>query len=172
MSSFLGRGRDVDDRLGLAEELGPAEIRDCSCEVKASVLDEDISRDDFCLFAGLGAPYKGASFADVFLCDIILKVTMVSRFFDWCGVKKVPTVAGAAVAPKPLHHREAAADDSHPLESHMVLEKLHLPIHHNNQEAEYVIRPLSEMPTPRQVYVAVIGIQSPKSAPPSPRLHF
>ncbi|KAH0090964.1 hypothetical protein KCU60_g13090, partial [Aureobasidium melanogenum] len=40
----------------------------------------------------------------------------------------------------------------------MVLEKLHLPIHHNNQDAEYVIRPLSEMPTPRQVYVAVIGV--------------
>jgi hypothetical protein len=71
MSSFLGRGRDVDERLGLAEELGPAEIRDCSCEVKARVLDDEISRDDFCLFAGLGAPYKGASFADVFLYDIL-----------------------------------------------------------------------------------------------------
>lgn len=81
---------------------------------------------------------------------------MVSRFLDWCGVKKVPTVAGA---PKPQHHREADADHREPLESHMVLEKLHLPIHHNNQEAEYVIRPLSEMPTPRQVYVAVIGMQ-------------
>lgn len=100
----------------------------------------------------------------------------VSRFLDWCGVKstKVST-ATVAGAPKPqLHHREADADDREPpLESHMVLEKLHLPIHTNNQEAEYVIRPLSEMPTPRQVYVAVIGMHAsapkicPSITPPS-----
>lgn len=109
--------------------------------------------------------------------QVVVMMVSTGAWSTGVGSKKVPTltVAGAAVAPKPQHHREAAAaaDDSDPLQSHMVLEKLHLPIHHNpNQEAEYVIRPLSEMPTPRQVYVAVIGIPSPKSAPPSPRLQF
>ncbi|KAH0286001.1 homoserine dehydrogenase-like protein, partial [Aureobasidium sp. EXF-3399] len=42
----------------------------------------------------------------------------------------------------------------------MVLEKLlhHQSLHPNPHQAEYCIRPLSEMPTPRQVYVAVIGV--------------
>jgi hypothetical protein len=41
----------------------------------------------------------------------------------------------------------------------MLLEKLHLlPINLDTQQAQYSIRPLSEMPTPRQVYVAVIGM--------------
>jgi hypothetical protein len=71
MSSFFGRGRDEEGRLGLAESLGPWWISDWSCEVKARVFDEDISRDDFCFFVGLGAPYKGASFAEVFRYDIL-----------------------------------------------------------------------------------------------------
>jgi hypothetical protein len=153
MSSFFGRGRDVDGRLGLADCLGPAWISDWSCEVKARVFDEDISRDDFCRFAGLWAPYKGASFVDVFRCDILMKVKEdMTKLFGRCGVdkKKVWTAAGA---PKPLHHGQLEFTVD------MVLEKLHLPLHLNTQQAEYCIRPLSEMPTPRQVYVAVIGMK-------------
>jgi hypothetical protein len=153
MSSFFGRGREVDGRLGLAESLGPWWISDWSCEVKASVLDEDISRDVFCFFVGLGAPYKGASFADVFRCDILDEVEEdMTKLLMRCGVKK-KKVWTSAGAPKPLHHSE--------LEStlvDMLLEKLHLPIHLDTQQAQYTIRPLSEMPTPRQVYVAVIGM--------------
>ena len=70
MSSFLARGRDevvVERDVVLVPEL----IKDSSREVKARVFEELISRDDFCFFAGLGAPYKGASFADVFLYDIV-----------------------------------------------------------------------------------------------------
>lgn len=164
MSSFLGRGRDVDGRLGLVESLGPAWISDWSCEVKASVFDEDISREDFCFFVGLGAPYKGASFAEVFRCDILERVVedMTKLLIRRCGVKKkVWTSAGA---PKPLlHHSELELTLVD-----MLLEKLHLPIHLDTQQAQYTIRPLSEMPTPRQVYVAVIGIQLSDSAPLTP----
>ena len=62
-----------------------------------------------------------------------------------------------AKAPKPQQDRRLD-NDYLPLDAHMVLEKLHLPLHLNTQQAEYCIRPLSEMPTPRQVYVAVIGV--------------
>lgn len=119
MSSFLGRGRDADERLGLAEELGPAEIRDCSCEVKASVLDDEISRPDFCLFAGLGAPYRGASFADVFLCDIVKRANddggvalprlvwgQVDEGFDGDGCRRSET---AAAPPRSRRRRQRAA---------------------------------------------------------------
>ena len=68
MSSFLGRDREV---CRAALVLGPAEIKDDSCEVKAREFDDEISRvDDF--LAGRGAPYKGASFAEVFLYDMIV----------------------------------------------------------------------------------------------------
>lgn len=132
------------------------------------MFDDENSRDDFCFFAGLGAPYKGASFADVFRYDIleevVKKMTMLSRMFSRCGVKKV--CIAPASAPKPLQHR-GIDNDEQPLEAHMVLEKLlHQSLHLNTHQAEYCIRPLSEMPTPRQVYVAVIGIFCSDSAPP------
>jgi hypothetical protein len=154
MSSFFGRGRDVDGRLGLAESLGPWWINDWSCEVKARVFDEDISRDDFCFFVGLGAPYKGASFAEVFRYDILERVVedMTKLLMMKCGVKK-KKVWTSAGAPKPLQHSELELRVVD-----MLLEKLHLPIHLDTQQAQYTIRPLSEMPTPRQVYVAVIGM--------------
>lgn len=66
-----------------------------------------------------------------------------------------PKPAVPAAAPKPLLSQS---------DSHMVLEKLHLP--HHQAEVEYLIRPLSEMPTPRQVYIAVIGELDPAPPPP------
>lgn len=138
--------------------------------MKARVFDDEISRDDFCFFAGFGAPYNGASFADVFRYDILRKVvermTMLSRMLSRCGVNKKVWVARAS-APKPLQHR-GLDNDELPLEAHMVLEKLHHSLHLNTTQAEYCIRPLSEMPTPRQVYVAVIGIFYSNSTPPTP----
>ena len=93
-------------------------------------------------------------------------MTKLSRImFGWCGVKKV--WMAPASAPKPQQDRELD-NDQQPLEAHMVLEKLHLPIHKNTHQVEYCIRPLSEMPTPRQVYVAVIGKVYSDSAPPPP----
>lgn len=138
--------------------------------MKARVFDDDMSRDDFLFFAGFGAPYNGASFADVFRYDIVKKLvermTLLSRMLSRCGVKKV--CVAPASPPKPLQKHGGLDHDELPLQAHMVLEKLHLPLHLDTTQVEYCIRPLSEMPTPRQVYVAVIGILHSDSAPPPP----
>lgn len=61
-------------------------------------------------------------------------------------------------------------DRSRPGRNTSTTQSLHLPIHHDNEDVAYLIRPLSRMPTPRQVYVAVIGMTFCKTTPPRPAI--
>ena len=63
-------------------------------------------------------------------------------------------------------------DRSRPCRNTSTTQSLHLSIHHDNEDVAYLIRPLSRMPTPRQVYVAVIGMTFSRTAPPCPAILF